>query len=53
MPSELLGMFWGGASWSLLQTETYESFPAVGRVVIRCNGEEPQILTLTMRCCPA
>jgi len=38
---------------SLLQPETYESFPPVGRVVIRGNGEKPHVLTLTMRCCPA
>ncbi len=40
-PSELFGVFWGGASWcwSLLQPETYESFPPVGCDVIRGNGE--------------
>ena len=38
---------------SLLQPETDESFPPVGRVVIRSNGEEPHVLTLTMRRYPA
>ena len=30
---------WIGLGCSLLQPETYESFPPVGRVVIRGNGE--------------
>ena len=33
--------------------ETDESFLPLRRVVIRGNGEEPQVLTLAMRCSPA
>ncbi len=32
--------------------ETDDSLPPVSRVVIRGDGEEPHVLTLTMRCCP-
>ena len=28
-------------------------FLPVGRIVVRCNGEEPHVITLAMRCCPA
>ena len=30
---------------SLLQSKTYELFPPVSRVLIRGNGEKPQVIT--------
>ena len=53
--SDSPGIAFGGVELGggLLKPETYESFPPVGRFVIRGNGEKPHVLTLTMGCCPA